>query len=54
VVESILAPLRADPATSSFDTSYRTPDLMIFDSAGKRLWAASFDSGWSSLRSWYE
>jgi len=54
MVESILAPLRTDPATSSFDTSYRTPDLMIFDSAGKRLWAASFDSDWSSLHSWYE
>jgi dienelactone hydrolase len=54
VVESILAPLRADPATSSFDTSYRTPDFMIFDSAGKRLWAASFDASWTRLRSWYE
>ena len=53
-VDSILAPLRADPAASSFDTSYRTPDLMIFDAAGRRLWAASFDSGWSRLRSWYE
>lgn len=54
VVDSILAPLHADPVASSFDTSYRTPDLMIFDASGKRLWAASFDAGWSRLRSWYE
>lgn len=53
-VESILAPLRADPAASSCATSYRTPDLMLFDSAGKRIWTASFDSRWSKLRSWYE
>ena len=53
-VDSILAPLRADPATSSFDTGYRTPDLILFDATGKRLWAASFGSAWSRLRSWYE
>ena len=54
VVESILSPLRADPATSFLATSYRTPDLILFDSAGKRLWAASFDFSWSKLRSWYD
>jgi hypothetical protein len=54
VVKSLIASLRADPATASSRDSWRTPDLVVFDDKGAKLWAAGFGPDWRELRSWYQ